>query len=68
MWHSAYLAVSAALGLSIDDAEAGIVGPLDAEGRAVSAGLRSPERRDRTLALARPLAQVNRAVDAARLQ
>jgi len=67
VWHASYLALSTVLGVPLPEAEAAVVGGLDAEGRAVAHALRATDRRQRALAAARPLAALAKAVDAARL-
>jgi hypothetical protein len=63
-WHSAYLAVSVALGDPVDDALASLGAPLDAGGATLADALRSPSREVRVRALARAAAGVAMAVDA----
>jgi hypothetical protein len=66
-WQTAYMAVSVALGDSVDDALASLAEPLSAECVAIAGELRSPSRAARVRALARAVTEVARAVDALEL-
>ena len=67
MWHASFLALSTVLGVPVPESEGAIVGWPDAEGRAVALALRANDRRQRALAMARPLALLVKAVDATRI-
>ena len=67
VWRTYYLALSTVLGVPVAEAEGALPGGLDGPARAVALALRSVDKRERALALARPLAAVARAVDATRL-
>lgn len=68
VWRTSYIAVSAALGASYGEIESSVVGGFSGEALSVSLSLRTGDRRSRALALARPLAQVARAVEATRIK
>jgi hypothetical protein len=55
------------LGVPLAESEGALALGLDAEGHAVALALRSPDKKQRALALARPLAALARSVDAMRL-
>lgn len=68
MWRTSYIAVSAALGATYSEIESSVIGGFSGEALAVSLSLRSADRRARALAMARPLAQVVRAIEATRIK
>lgn len=68
MWRTSYIAVSAALGATYAEIESSVIGGFSGEALAVSLSLRAGDRRARALAMARPLAQVVRAIEATRIK
>jgi len=67
VWRRSFLALSTVLGVPIAESEGALAFGLDAEAQAVALALRSADKKQRALALARPLATIARAVDAMRL-
>jgi hypothetical protein len=67
-WESAYIAVSVALGDTVDAALSSLRNPLSAEARTTVQGLRSGSRERRIRALARAISEVALAVDSTGLQ
>ncbi len=67
VWRRSFLALSTVLGVPVAESEGALALGLDAEARAVALALRSADKKQRALALARPLATLARAVDAMRL-
>jgi hypothetical protein len=62
-WQSAYVAVTVAVGDSVDEAVASLREPLSVEAHETVHGLRSDHREGRVRALARAISEVALAVD-----
>lgn len=67
VWRTYYIALSTVLGVPVAESEGALASGLDGEARAVALALRKVDKRERALALARPLAAIARAVDATRI-
>ena len=68
MWRTSYLAMSAVLGVPIEEAAGALACPLSAECLSLAQALRATEKRTRARTLAPVLAAIARAVESARLR